>query len=68
MVDGEPTPFVERIDVEGPNVVALHPRPNENAWFLGYAAMRDGSLTTQERVGMVGARGLEAEVTSEPGS
>jgi DNA invertase Pin-like site-specific DNA recombinase len=56
----------ERIDVQGPDVVALHPQPNENAWLLGYAAMRDGSLTTQERVGMVGARGLEAEVTSDP--
>jgi len=45
----------ERIDVEGPDVVALHPQPNENAWLLGYAAMRDGSLTTQQHVGMVGA-------------
>lgn len=48
----------ERVDISGPHVVALHPQPNENAWLLGYAAMRDGSLTTQERVGMVGARGL----------
>jgi hypothetical protein len=48
-----------RIDVLGPEVVALHPRPNENAWLLGYAAMRDGSLMTQEHVGMVGARGVE---------
>jgi hypothetical protein len=48
----------ERIDVHGPDIVALHPQRNENAWLLGYAAMRDGSLTTQERVGMVGARGL----------
>ena len=45
-----------RIDVDGPTVVALHPQPNENAWLLGYAAMRDGSLTTQQQVGMVGAR------------
>jgi len=52
----------ERIDVHGPDVVALHPQPNENAWLLGYAAMRDGSLTTQERVGMVGARGFEPPV------
>jgi len=52
----------ERIDVHGPDVVALHPQPNENAWLLGYAAMRDGSLTTQERVGMVGARGFEPAV------
>jgi hypothetical protein len=48
----------DRIDVQGPEVVALHPQPNENAWLLGYAAMRDGSLTVQHRVGMVGARGV----------
>jgi len=48
-----------RIDASGPEVVALHPRPNENAWLLGYAAMKDGSLMTQERVGMLGATGLE---------
>ena len=51
-------PF-ERIEVQGPDVVAFHPQPNENAWLLGYAAICDGSLTTQERVGMVGARGVE---------
>lgn len=34
----------ERIDVRGPEVVALHPQLNENAWLLGYAAMRDGPL------------------------
>ena len=47
-----------RIDVDGPDVVALHPQENENAWLLGYAAMRDGSLTTQRQMGMVGARGV----------
>ncbi len=48
----------ERFDIAGQEVVAAHPRPNENAWLLGYAAMRDGSLTTQQEVGLVGARGL----------
>jgi hypothetical protein len=47
------------IDVAGPEIVALHPQPNENAWLLGDAAMKDGSLQTQERVGMVGARGVK---------
>lgn len=59
----------EQIDVRGPDVVSLHPQPNENAWLLGYAALRDGSLTTQERVGLVGARGVDpTEPTSKPGS
>jgi hypothetical protein len=25
----------ERLDVLGPELVAVHPRPNENAWLLG---------------------------------
>jgi hypothetical protein len=57
----------ERIDVHGPDVVALHPQPNENAWRLGYAAMRDGSLTRQERVGMVGASGIAPPELSDLG-
>jgi len=40
-----------RVDVDGPRVVAVHPRENENAWLLGYDAVRKG-------VGVVGARGL----------
>lgn len=51
-----------RIDIDGPTVVALHPQPNENAWLLGYAALRDGSLTTQRQMGMVGATGFEPPV------
>ena len=51
-----------RIDVDGPTVVALHPQENENAWLLGYAALQDGSLTTQLQMGMVGARGFEPPV------
>ncbi len=49
----------ERFDIAGPDVLAAHPRPNENAWLLGYAAMRDGSLTTQQEVGLVGAKGVK---------
>ena len=57
------------IDVAGPEIVALHPQPNENAWLLGDAAMKDGSLQTQERVGMVGVRGVKPPrptLTSRP--
>jgi hypothetical protein len=49
--------IVARLDVRGSEIVALHPVPNENAWLLGQAASREGSLV--EDVGMVGARGLE---------
>lgn len=52
----------QQIDVQGPDVVALHPQPNENAWLLGYAAMREGSLTVQPVMGMVGARGFDPAV------
>ena len=48
----------ERFDVDGPEIVTAHPRPNENAWLLGYAAARTGKLITQREVGLVGARGL----------
>ena len=41
-----------RVDVEGPQVVAVHSQPNENAWLLGYA-------TLHRHVGVVGARGFE---------
>ncbi|MGH2511771.1 MAG: recombinase family protein, partial [Candidatus Limnocylindrales bacterium] len=54
-----------QVDVDGPQIVAVHPAPNENAWLLGLVAVREGRLTTQREVGLVGARGLEAEVTSE---
>jgi hypothetical protein len=42
-----------KFDVRGPTLVAAHPQPNENAWLLGYAAMRQG-----KDVGMVGPRGV----------
>lgn len=31
-------------------------------WLPGYGAMRDGTLTTQRQVGMVGARGLDPTI------
>jgi hypothetical protein len=45
----------------GSEIVAIHPAPNEHAWFLGQAALREGSLL--EDVGMVGPRGLEPATT-----
>lgn len=30
---------VHRVDVESPQVLAVHPQPNENAWLLGYATL-----------------------------
>jgi hypothetical protein len=35
----------------------VHPQPNENAWLLGLAALRQ-----EQHVGMVGARGLEPTI------
>ena len=28
-----------RVDVDGPEIVAVHPVPNENAWLLGFVAV-----------------------------
>lgn len=41
-----------RVEVEGPQIVAVYPQENENAWLLGFHAMRMG-------VGVVGAKGFE---------
>lgn len=41
----------ERLDFLGPELVAVHPRPNENAWLLGYAY--------REKLELVGARGVK---------
>jgi hypothetical protein len=54
----------ERFDVDGPEIVAVHPQPNENAWLLGFVAAREGRLPMQQVMGMVGARRFEAEITS----
>ncbi len=48
-----------RFDVQGSEVVAAHPQPNENAWLLGYAEMR-----RRRDVGMVGARGIAPPPTT----
>ena len=41
-----------RVEVDGPQVVAVYPQENENAWLLGFHAMR-------KDVGVVGAKGFE---------
>jgi hypothetical protein len=33
-----------RFDIEGPELVAAHPVPNENAWLLGQALLKAGLL------------------------
>lgn len=35
--EGAATEILERLDVRGSELVAVHPRPDENAWLLGYA-------------------------------
>jgi hypothetical protein len=47
-----------QVDVDGAEIVAVHPAPNENAWLLGLVAVREQTLTTQREVGLVGARGV----------
>jgi len=47
-----------RLDVDGPNLVAAHPQPNENAWLLGLMAINEESVQMQEVMGLVGARGI----------
>ena len=47
-----------RFDVDGAEIVAVHPQPNENAWLLGLVAAREQPLLTQRVMGLVGARGL----------
>jgi hypothetical protein len=49
----------ERFDVDGPEIVAAHPQPNENAWLLGLVALREERLRTQRVIELVGARGFE---------
>ena len=48
----------ERFDVDGPEIVAAHPQPNENAWLLGLVAIREERLQMQRVMGVVGARGI----------
>ena len=56
--------ILSRVDVDGPDVVAVHPAPNENAWLLGLVAVRNQTLTKQSEVGLVGARGFEPPTSS----
>ena len=53
-----------RFDVDGAEIVAVHPQPNENAWLLGLVAMREQQLRTQRVMGLVGARGFEPPTSS----
>ncbi len=54
--EGAATELFERLDVRGSELVAVHPRPNENAWLLGYAY--------KEKLELVGARGFEPPTSS----
>ena len=54
----------ERFDIDGPEIVAIHPQPNENAWLLGLVAAREGRLQMQQVMGLVGARGFEPPTSS----
>jgi hypothetical protein len=47
-----------RLDVDGPEIVAACPQPNENAWLLGLVSARDQQLLAQGVMGLVGARGV----------
>lgn len=47
-----------RFDVDGAQIIAVHPQPNENAWLLGLVAAREQRLLPQRVMGLVGARGL----------
>ncbi len=48
-----------RFDVDGVEITAVHPQPDENAWLLGLLAAREQRLLTQPVMGLVGAGGVE---------
>jgi hypothetical protein len=52
--EGAATEIFERLDVRGSELVAVHPRPNENAWLLGHAY--------RGKLDLVGANGLDPAV------
>ncbi len=56
--------ILSQVDVDGAEIVAVHPVPNENAWLFGLVAVREQKLTTQREVGLVGARGFEPPTSS----
>jgi len=47
----------ERFDIDGAEIIAVHPQPNENAWLLGLVTAREQRLLPQRVMGLVGARG-----------
>lgn len=47
-----------RFDVDGAQIIAVQPQPNENAWLLGLVAAREQRLLPQRVLSLVGARGL----------
>jgi DNA invertase Pin-like site-specific DNA recombinase len=53
--------ILARVDVDGPEIIAVHPAPNENAWLLGLVAVREQRLTTQRQVGL--GRGERRQTT-----
>jgi hypothetical protein len=48
--EGAATEILERLEVRGSELVAVHPRPNENAWLFGWV--------NREKLELVGARGF----------
>jgi hypothetical protein len=51
--------IIQRLDIRGREIVGIHPQPNENAWLLGYAALKAGMLVSREE--------YEAEGRLKPG-
>ena len=52
----------DRLDVDGPEIVAAYLQPNENAWLLGLVSAREGRLQMQQVMGLVGARGFDPTI------
>jgi hypothetical protein len=53
-----------RFDVDGAQIFAVHPQPNENAWLLGLVAAREQPLLPQRVMGLVGARGVGRAIST----
>ncbi len=51
--------IIQRLDIRGREIVGIQPQPNENAWLLGYAALKVGMLVSREE--------YEAEGRLKPG-
>ncbi len=58
----------ERFDVDGSEIVAVHPQPNENAWLLGAMRAKEERLRMQRVMGVVGARGVGPTLPNIPAS